>query len=639
MGTEGLAIVHYEVYTLDGQRWTLHARFNRDERDAALEEAKGVEQTLGVAAKVVRETYYPGNNMSEEALVYSGDRVLRERAAQAPPARSHAFRQGGGRPPEYAIPDFHEAPPEKSPTTSFGILAKLLIIVAGALTIAGTATGVANLFLGKLPAYGLSLSAEAVSLLLFSTFIVTFLATALPLAMSLIGWHESSLGETRRTKAKPRRNAPKGRARVAPEPTTPPAPPPEPQPPAEPPPLAEELEGGGDEELDWEGVEDEDLPLPPVEDTPPIEALPDPEQAKSDEAQTEPEKAESEDPARAMETSRTVMMHFLNGILGLIKTSRPVLDAYNKFGLDLILAGAVDMLGNHYQLESQDKRDVLRDTITLMGTKTETAQGFADKYEDYLTEPRYLSMLQAGRNAMETLLAGSDNAQEDFAKVFELWNKPQQAAQTGSRIMTILFTDMVGSTDMTQSRGDHAAQYVVRRHNSIVRAALAEFAGKEIKHTGDGIMASFHSAANGIEAAIAIQRAIAVHNERHGDQQLHVRIGMNSGEPIEEEDDLFGTTVQLAARVCAACATDEILCTNVVRELSAGKGLTFADKGQRELKGFKEPVAVYQVLWQEKATEPPPSSPLPSSPPPAAARRGRPEMTRSPADGDSADLS
>ncbi|HIJ64135.1 MAG TPA: adenylate/guanylate cyclase domain-containing protein, partial [Rhodospirillaceae bacterium] len=183
-------------------------------------------------------------------------------------------------------------------------------------------------------------------------------------------------------------------------------------------------------------------------------------------------------------------------------------------------------------------------------------------------------------------------------KAFQQWNKPKQTTQAGPRIQTVLFTDMVGSTDMTQARGDQAAQHIVRRHNSIVRSALAEFSGKEIKHTGDGIMAAFTSAANGVEACIAIQRAIGKHNASNPELELHVRIGINAGEPIEEEDDLFGSTVQLAARVCAKTGTDEIYCTNVVRELAAGnKELTFVEKGVFEMKGFKDPIPLYQINW------------------------------------------
>ena len=162
--------------------------------------------------------------------------------------------------------------------------------------------------------------------------------------------------------------------------------------------------------------------------------------------------------------------------------------------------------------------------------------------------------------------------------------------------MTVVFTDMVGSTDMTQAKGDQAAQIIVRRHNSIVRAALNEYGGKQIKHTGDGIMAAFPSPASGVEAAVAIQRAVAANNARFPDQTLHLRIGINAGEPIEEEEDLFGATVQLAARTCAAAGTDQIVCTNVVRELTGNKA-SFAARGPTTLKGFSEKVTLYEVGW------------------------------------------
>jgi class 3 adenylate cyclase len=159
---------------------------------------------------------------------------------------------------------------------------------------------------------------------------------------------------------------------------------------------------------------------------------------------------------------------------------------------------------------------------------------------------------------------------------------------------------MVGSTDMTQAKGDAAAQEVVRRHNGIVRQALAEFDGREVKHTGDGIMASFASTANAVDAAIAIQRAVAAHNATAPAIPVHLRIGINAGEPIQEEDDLFGTTVQLAARVCAKAEPEQVLCSNVVRELSQGKGRRFASLGEHDLKGFRDPVALYEVLWLER---------------------------------------
>jgi class 3 adenylate cyclase len=171
-------------------------------------------------------------------------------------------------------------------------------------------------------------------------------------------------------------------------------------------------------------------------------------------------------------------------------------------------------------------------------------------------------------------------------------------------LVTILFTDMEGSTSLTQRLGDAKAQVVLRTHNSIVREALKAHDGSEIKHTGDGIMASFGSASRALECAIAIQRAFAEHNEAATARPstgsgraevIRVRIGLNAGEPIAEDDDLFGTAVQLAARICAKAEPGQILAPIVVRELAAGKQFLFADRGEVALRGFEDPVRLYEL--------------------------------------------
>ncbi len=159
-------------------------------------------------------------------------------------------------------------------------------------------------------------------------------------------------------------------------------------------------------------------------------------------------------------------------------------------------------------------------------------------------------------------------------------------------MVTILFTDMEGSNSLTQRLGDAAAQDILRTHNSIVRDALTAHSGTEIKHTGDGIMASFTSASAALEAAVAIQKGLADHNEANSDAAIRVRIGLNAGEPVAEDEDLFGTAVQLAARVCDKAEPGQILASNVVQELAAGKGFDFADKGEASLKGFEKTVCL-----------------------------------------------
>jgi class 3 adenylate cyclase len=153
---------------------------------------------------------------------------------------------------------------------------------------------------------------------------------------------------------------------------------------------------------------------------------------------------------------------------------------------------------------------------------------------------------------------------------------------------------MEGSTSLTQRLGDAKAQELLRTHNSIIRDALKAHGGSEIKHTGDGIMASFASASGALECAIAIQRTLAERNES-AEAPIRVRIGLNAGEPVAEESDLFGTAVQLAARVCAKAEPGQILVSNVVRELAAGKGFLFSDEGEVVLRGFEDPVRLYAV--------------------------------------------
>jgi class 3 adenylate cyclase len=165
--------------------------------------------------------------------------------------------------------------------------------------------------------------------------------------------------------------------------------------------------------------------------------------------------------------------------------------------------------------------------------------------------------------------------------------------------VTLLFTDMEASTVLTQRLGDARAQELVRRHNEIVREGLAANGGSEIKHTGDGIMASFPATSRALECAIGIQRTLASHNDERRDEAIRVRIGLNCGEPVHEENDLFGTAVQLARRICEHAQPGEILASNVVRELVAGKGFLFADGGETTLRGFEDPVRLYQVRWRE----------------------------------------
>jgi class 3 adenylate cyclase len=168
-------------------------------------------------------------------------------------------------------------------------------------------------------------------------------------------------------------------------------------------------------------------------------------------------------------------------------------------------------------------------------------------------------------------------------------------------IRTILFTDIVESTSLTQRLGDEAAMELLHIHDSIVRNALADLGGREVKHTGDGIMASFLSAVSAVKCATRIQRETSDHARQNTNTPVRIRVGIAAGEPVERHEDLFGCAVQLAARLCAHAQAEEILVSNVVAELCVGKQLPFQELGQITFKGFDQPVRAHAVVWANES--------------------------------------
>jgi class 3 adenylate cyclase len=165
---------------------------------------------------------------------------------------------------------------------------------------------------------------------------------------------------------------------------------------------------------------------------------------------------------------------------------------------------------------------------------------------------------------------------------------------------TIMFTDLKDSIAMTTRLGDAEALRLLHVHNTLTRNALREHAGREVKHLGDGVMASFASVDKALECAIAIQNAFAAFNAENVETPLHLRIGLSAGEPVQDDNDLFGATVQLAARLCKHAKPDQILATEGVVELAANQGSLFSSKQFITPRGFDQVVQVFEVLWQRR---------------------------------------
>lgn len=615
------AIVNYEVYVLEGTEWSLHARFPGDERKRALDEAVNVENQTGKPAKVLRETWYTESNTCDESLAYISPRA-KQIKAQARAAEKQRNALGGfgaqNRPDTaWAPAGGPAATVDKRGAKDF--LLRLSMVMVSSLILAILGTGLASLFIGQLAGMGVTVG-PSLSSLLFLVFIAVFLLSAVPLTMAYVpleGLERDGSGTDdtadARSKAQAEERERDARRKAG----------------------ADDKAAAAKAEADAKAKRGQDSDEPAEEDDAAAAAaraaearqqaearaaaqaaaeaqaalkkateLKAEEQAKAAEQADKPapqgrDEPEPDQATLKYEQDRARMMKFIGAAVRVLRTTHPQLDAFNKFGVNLFLSGAADVL---CQKTRQSRRlDLLRETIEVIGTKPKMAETFVAKLDEYMEEPRYVAMAQAGGRAMEQWLAKKGStAFDELPKVMTDWNRPATKAAAPSMI-TIVFTDMVGSTDLTQEVGDAVAQEAVRAHNTVVRSVLARLDGREVKHTGDGIMATFAVTANAVAAAIEIQRRMAEYNADHPEMPVRLRIGMNSGEPIAEENDYFGATVQLASRLCNFADVDQIVCAAVTRDLCAGKPFSFSPLGTVQLKGVKEPVEAYVVPWQETA--------------------------------------
>jgi class 3 adenylate cyclase len=164
---------------------------------------------------------------------------------------------------------------------------------------------------------------------------------------------------------------------------------------------------------------------------------------------------------------------------------------------------------------------------------------------------------------------------------------------------TIVFTDLEGSTGLTQRLGDARAMALLRTHDEIIRESVTRHGGSEVKHTGDGLMAAFPSVSGALQSSIDIQRRFA--EADMVEIPLRVRIGMSAGEPVTESSDFFGAAVQLAARLADRADPGSVLVSSAVRDLAIGKGFVFRKRGRVRPKGFEEAVQVFEVVWSEQS--------------------------------------
>lgn len=620
------AATNYEIYTQDGRgNWTLHARYPGRDREDAMEEAKEVERLRNIPVRVIKEVYYPENNTTEENIIYSGR--VRPR-----PETSGSLMKSGVAPVRHASgngQNFPSGNSSRNGSSQFGkpanktgdFIFRLSMVLCLSALIAIVGTGIASLVMKQIAQSGLPVAQGTQSMVLFGVFVGIFLLSAVPMVVTYVPL--DALGDDSASGKKDgpaRKTAPKGSSRSATEA------------------MAERVDRNtmsrprtenSDEKKRGDILEellpDDEAQWPALKAADPKKAGQKKKKKKAEDpgsttkpavepaaapdlsAKIEPEKEQG--PSPGFDKARLESMKFLGSIIESIKTSYPNLDAYNRFGLNLYLSGACEHLSQSSSLQKTEQATLTSQALEIIGTKPEQARQLIQRLDTYRQEARYRTMIAAGVGAMRAHLSGQSDPLHALGGVMKQWNTPQ-VQQLSTSGVTIMFTDMANSTSMTQELGDAAAQDVIRAHNTIVRNALTAHRGKEVKHTGDGIMATFDDAIDAVRASIEIQEKADEHTAKWPRLALRLRIGMNSGEPIVEENDYFGATVQIAARVCASAGIGQVWVGESTKELiPAFAELNLVARGAQTLKGVTDPVELFEVVYNHTL----PGQPLPES--------------------------
>jgi adenylate cyclase len=303
--------------------------------------------------------------------------------------------------------------------------------------------------------------------------------------------------------------------------------------------------------------------------------------------------------APVAEETRLTLMRFLEGIVAAIKDVVPRLDANSTLGLNLVVAGAAEALGDSRNLSPIRTRVLVREALGVVGASSEMVEAFVDALPEHREDPRSRAMIECGRSAMDSHLRGDNLPFQGLLDAFRAWQGSPLNAATGERIVTIMVTMVVKPMTLESTQGNFHADVAMHGHDAIVRVVLATHGGHELRHTGDGIMAVFLNPAGAAQAALDIQRAIAAHNVSAGIAPVVVRIGLNAGAAPGQQGDSSENTVQDAFHACSLAGPGQICVTGAIVSLCEGHGFVFREQAAAVPEGGTPLPPVFEMVWQQ----------------------------------------
>lgn len=636
----GARSVSYEVYYLQYGRWQIHHRYGFSDREAAIDDAKRLDaQGHFDASCVVRESYDAGSGTATEAVIYHSPKLktkppvayitagqdgaaaastsstARQPLKNAPPgsaaanaaleARRRAEKQNLETARRKAVQGKEPSlrtPPKKGKQVEDGLdwttaVPKLILAFVFA-CLAGTLTGLlcyyAIRFAGVV---GLHFDGRINQILVLGSWFAGWAVCFVPMLRRVLNLSKSVITDHKQQKLSSGSDAsPTAYAGTGSQ---------------------GDEEGRGSKSASFSDMEpvpeepDRALPIPDLDDLAPMGDSSDEGDGDTEESKSE----EKPDPQTGGDekTFKEEIRKFTDQMQSVVGAAM-VTDQFLRFGAILFISGVADALGKLYKVDKHELTKTLANEICQLGVSDNMALGFAANIDEYLLDERYNKMYMAGSSAAVTGAVG-----ESAMRAFREWQKPKTVvdpdkasdpkhydettgAEEGShKFVAVLFTDIVNSTQQLSAKGDDWLMNVVRAHNDIIREAIGKHGGREIKHTGDGIMASFPAVASSVAAGFAMQIGVRRFSKAMPSFAFELCVGISAGEPIHESGDLFGTPVNLAARVLSKAKPNDIAVSNIVRDMCRGKSFAFEELGRFDLKGFEEPQPIYRVLDRRDA--------------------------------------
>ncbi len=603
--------INYEVYALQGTRWSFHAHFEGNKREQAFDEAKVVEKLPNVdGSVVVREAFDPTENDTTESIIYHTPTMKSKPhmgmisggpSAKAPPVRAAPPKEAPSKkaaakepvakttstksPDAAKMPELRNPPKSGSGKVKEDINVFQLIVAFFVATIAGTllastvymVMSITGVFFGRNITLGI----------LIGVFVSTFLLLFVPKLKKILASSNVKQTSLSSTSAKTETIPAAGSLRSPSISTAPKN--------DEPSSKEDGKKDSSDE--GWENPaanEKKDL-------------------SRSQSAASNPGKKAGLSKKDSIEACDASLNKIVQDAVTLAGESVKS-DAYLRFGMILYMAGACEELMHIHNLDKAAGLELLISNVGKLGLPVEQAKGFCSNVDEYLIDENYFDMYALGREN-QIKVSSNPSSKGNLEEAIQSWRFPDMKktkksneqdkgnsktsttsqAEPERKFVAVLFTDIVDSTLNQQTKGEEWMMQVIRAHNDIIREAILRYAGVEIKHTGDGIMASFPAVVGSVEAGLAMQRGVQAFSGAMKDMAFQIRVGISAGEPIHENGDLFGTPVNMAARVLDKAGSEQVAVSSIVMEMCRGKPFSFNSTGQFDLKGFDDAQTVYEV--------------------------------------------